>query len=51
VSPSNAAAVEAACAGAAAGVESRSDTFASGAYRAAMADVFTARAIAQAAAR
>ncbi|MDB5094802.1 MAG: molybdopterin dehydrogenase FAD-binding protein [Candidatus Eremiobacteraeota bacterium] len=44
-------AVAAACAGAASGQEARSDTFASGAYRAAMADVFTARAVAQAAGR
>jgi len=51
VKPGDAAAVEAACAGAATGVESRSDTFASGAYRAAMADVFAARAVARAAAR
>jgi aerobic carbon-monoxide dehydrogenase medium subunit len=44
-------AVAAACAGAASGQEARSDTFASGAYRAAMADVFTARAVAQAISR
>jgi carbon-monoxide dehydrogenase medium subunit len=44
-------AVAAACAGAASGQEARSDTFAWGAYRAAMADVFTARAVAQAAGR
>ncbi len=51
VDPSDAAALKAACAGAAAGVEARSDVFASGAYRTAMADVFAARAIAKAAAR
>jgi carbon-monoxide dehydrogenase medium subunit len=45
------AAVAAACAGAASGQDARSDTFASGAYRAAMADVFTARAVARAALR
>lgn len=45
------AAIQAACAGAAAGSEARSDTFASGAYRAAMADVFAARAVALAAVR
>jgi aerobic carbon-monoxide dehydrogenase medium subunit len=44
-------AVAAACAGAASGQDARSDTFASGAYRAAMADVYTARAVAQAAGR
>ncbi|MDF2434541.1 MAG: hypothetical protein JWP44_4172, partial [Mucilaginibacter sp.] len=33
------------------GQDARSDTFASGSYRAAMADVFTARAVAQAAGR
>lgn len=51
VKPGDAAAVEAACAGAASAVESRSDAFASGAYRVAMADVFAARAVARAAAR
>jgi carbon-monoxide dehydrogenase medium subunit len=45
VDPQDVGAVKAACAGAAAGVDARSDTFASGAYRAAMADVFTARAV------
>jgi carbon-monoxide dehydrogenase medium subunit len=45
------AAVAAACAGAASGQDARSDTFASGTYRAAMADVFTARAVARAAMR
>jgi carbon-monoxide dehydrogenase medium subunit len=44
-------AVRAACAGAASGHDARSDVHASGAYRAAMADVFTARAVAQAASR
>jgi carbon-monoxide dehydrogenase medium subunit len=47
----DAAALKAACAGAANGVDARSDTFASGAYRAAMADVFVCRAIERAAAR
>ncbi|MEA2720145.1 MAG: aerobic carbon-monoxide dehydrogenase medium subunit [Candidatus Eremiobacteraeota bacterium] len=42
-------AVRAACAGAARGVTARSDTFASATYRAAMADVFAARAVAKAA--
>jgi len=51
VRASDTAAVKAACAGAAAGVDARSDTFASAVYRTAMADVFTARAVAQAAAR
>lgn len=37
--------LDAACRGAAAGVEARSDAFASGEYRAAMADVFVRRAI------
>ncbi|MFN2461050.1 MAG: FAD binding domain-containing protein [Candidatus Velthaea sp.] len=45
------AAVRAACAGAAAGVDARADTFASAAYRSAMADVFTARAVEKAASR
>jgi aerobic carbon-monoxide dehydrogenase medium subunit len=44
-------AVAAACAGAASGQDVRSDTFASGSYRAAMADVYTARAVARAASR
>ncbi len=44
-------AVRAACAGAASGHDARSDVHASGAYRAAMADVFAARAVAQAASR
>ena len=51
VDPGDAAAVEAACANAAHGVEARSDTFASAHYRSAMADVFTARALTKAAAR
>ena len=51
VDTADSAAVRAACAGAAAGSEARSDTFASGAYRAAMADVFAARAVALAAGR
>lgn len=51
VDPRDAPAVHAACAGAAAGVEVRADTFASAAYRSAMAEVFTARAIARAATR
>ncbi len=44
-------AVRAACAGAARGVQARSDTFASASYRTAMADVFAARAVSRAAAR
>jgi aerobic carbon-monoxide dehydrogenase medium subunit len=44
-------AIRAACAGAARGVTARSDTFASATYRAAMADVFAARAVARAASR
>jgi len=44
-------AIRSACVGAAAGVEPRSDVFASGAYRSAMADVYTVRAIGAAAAR
>lgn len=51
VDPNDATAVHAACAGAAAGVDARADTFASAAYRTAMAEVFTARAIARAATR
>jgi carbon-monoxide dehydrogenase medium subunit len=51
VVPTNAAALEVACAGSAAGTEARADTFASAAYRSAMADVFVARAVALAAAR
>ena len=45
VRPSDEAGVQAACAGAAAGVEARSELAASGAYRAAMTDVFAARAV------
>jgi carbon-monoxide dehydrogenase medium subunit len=48
VDPTDAAALRAACAGAARGVTARSDTFASATYRTAMADVFTARAVAKA---
>jgi carbon-monoxide dehydrogenase medium subunit len=51
VKANDADAVSAACAGAARGVQARSDTFASGTYRAAMADVFAARAVARAVAR
>jgi len=43
--------VKAACAGAAAGVEARSDVAASAAYRSAMVDVYAARAVGAAAAR
>ena len=49
VDPNDADAVKAACASAAAGATARSDTFASGAYRSAMADVFAARAVVRAA--
>jgi aerobic carbon-monoxide dehydrogenase medium subunit len=51
VDPTDAAALKAACAGAATGVQARADTFASAAYRAAMADVYVARAVAKAASR
>ncbi len=51
VNAKDADAVKAACAGAARGIQARSDTFASGSYRAAMADVFSARAVAKAASR
>jgi carbon-monoxide dehydrogenase medium subunit len=51
VNPKDADAVKAACAGAARGIRARSDTFASGSYRAAMADVFAARAVAKAVSR
>jgi carbon-monoxide dehydrogenase medium subunit len=51
VNASDTAAVSAGCAGAAIGHDARSDVHASGAYRAAMADIFTARAVAQAASR
>jgi carbon-monoxide dehydrogenase medium subunit len=49
VNPKDADAVRAACAGAARGASARSDTFASAAYRTAMADVFAARAVTKAA--
>ncbi len=49
VNPNDAVAVKAATAGAARGVQARADTFASASYRAAMADVFAARAVAKAA--
>jgi len=48
VKPDDDAAIDAACRDAAAGVDARGDTFASGEYRAAMADVFVRRAIAKA---
>jgi aerobic carbon-monoxide dehydrogenase medium subunit len=48
VETGDAAALDAACRDAAAGIEARGDTFASGEYRAAMADVFVRRAIAKA---
>jgi carbon-monoxide dehydrogenase medium subunit len=51
VDPRDAAAVAAACTGAARGIEARADTFASATYRSAMADVFAARAVAKAGAR
>jgi carbon-monoxide dehydrogenase medium subunit len=51
VRASDATALAAACAGAASGVEVRSDAQASAAYRAAMTEVFTARAVAAAAQR
>jgi carbon-monoxide dehydrogenase medium subunit len=51
VDPGDAAALKAACVGAAAGVDSRSDVFATGAYRVAMADVYVARAVTLAASR
>lgn len=47
----DAAALKAACTGVASGIDARSDIFASGSYRAAMADVFVCRAIERAAAR
>jgi carbon-monoxide dehydrogenase medium subunit len=49
VRASDTSAVKAACAGAAAGQEVRSDSVASSAYRSSMADVFTARAVVSAA--
>lgn len=51
VRPADGEALRAACAGAASGVEVRSDAQASATYRSAMADVFTARAVAAAASR
>jgi carbon-monoxide dehydrogenase medium subunit len=51
VKADDAAAIAAACAGAASGVEVRSDTQASADYRAAMTDVFAARAVIAAAGR
>ena len=51
VRTTDAAAVKAACAGSATGVDVRSEVQASATYRAAMADVYTARAVAAAAAR
>jgi carbon-monoxide dehydrogenase medium subunit len=51
VRPSDAAALTAACAGAARGVDARSDVFASGTYRSAMADVYVERAVTRAASR
>jgi carbon-monoxide dehydrogenase medium subunit len=51
VKPGDADALKAACAGVARSVTARADTFASAAYRTAMADVFAARAVAKAAAR
>ncbi|HEV2737566.1 MAG TPA: xanthine dehydrogenase family protein subunit M [Candidatus Elarobacter sp.] len=51
VKPGDADALKAACAGVARSVTARADTFASAAYRTAMADVFAARAVAKAASR
>jgi carbon-monoxide dehydrogenase medium subunit len=51
VKANDADAIAAACAGAARGIQARSDTFASASYRTAMADVFAARAVTRAAAR
>jgi CO/xanthine dehydrogenase FAD-binding subunit len=51
IDPKDEAAVEKATAGAAGEGEARSDTFASGKYRKAMASVFAARAIERAAKR
>jgi carbon-monoxide dehydrogenase medium subunit len=48
VKADDAASLDAACRDAAAGVDARGDTFASGEYRAAMADVFVRRAVASA---
>jgi aerobic carbon-monoxide dehydrogenase medium subunit len=49
VKPTDEKALEAACAGAASGVDARADVFASGEYRVAMADVYAARAVRHAA--
>ncbi|HEY0381421.1 MAG TPA: xanthine dehydrogenase family protein subunit M [Candidatus Elarobacter sp.] len=49
IKPGDVDALKAACAGVARSVTARSDTFASAAYRSAMADVFAARAVAKAA--
>ncbi|MBV8425118.1 MAG: xanthine dehydrogenase family protein subunit M [Candidatus Eremiobacteraeota bacterium] len=51
VNPNDAGAVKAACVDAGSGTEPRSDVFASGKYRAAMAEVYAARAVAAAAKR
>ena len=51
VRPADAAALKTACAGSASGVDVRSEIQASAPYRSAMADVYTARAVAAAAAR
>jgi aerobic carbon-monoxide dehydrogenase medium subunit len=51
VDPADAAALKAACVDAGAGIDARSDVFASGRYRAAMAEVYAARAVAAAAKR
>ena len=51
IKPDDAAAVLAACASAATGVEARADTFAPAAYRSAMAGVYAARAVRAAAGR
>ncbi len=48
VNPNDLAALKAATAGTARGVQARADTFASASYRTAMADVFAARAVAKA---
>jgi carbon-monoxide dehydrogenase medium subunit len=48
LSTGDAAGLDAACRDAAAGIDARGDTFASGEYRAAMADVFVRRAVASA---
>ncbi|MGH7716315.1 MAG: FAD binding domain-containing protein, partial [Vulcanimicrobiaceae bacterium] len=51
VDPGDAAEVKAACVGAGAGIQARSDVFASGRYRAAMAEVYVAHAVVAAAKR